>query len=832
MSLLYTIDVKNMKHEEFACRCMSAEYVTDYSKFAKDIGTQVQLHGYVRVINGKYLFKTNSHALEDNWEKTFFSSEHFKYMGMNTVFEEGQRASEKILVKWVDKNHKFRRLDQYTNKYYLLPNNEVSYTLNTPSRVIMYCNSKPKTGGRPFIHSVEEMDKLLSRDNKCFMDKYEKHGIRLTFGYLHTNDPIQKSLYTPSWNEKFGDDAIELIRTNKSKFIKEHNLTDVEVKNNDNHLYILTHINLPGFIYTSDKTRRFFRPPRIAITEPAAVNGFRQFTFGDGTKFTKQERQAIVDVYLKTRCGIEWETKDFIVFDNITHCVSKENHDGTSMEIYVAMANEVNVLKSYDIDIPSLDIHAPDTPVSFDISSDEACCYWGFGDNLNTNKNSQQRQNEANNQMWKEHTSMMIFDVKNRKINKTLSEKIKNEFKRHSKIHMINTLCKTPDEIDNTLTVFGFTKKSMYGYGGVASGRTPRSKVTNKTKGVDKYPKELFLLPHNEILYQRGLPKQLFFACINPSIKGGRTFSHSSKLFEHILSKISPELLHKILNNRMNIHTSFFSKSDPTTKKAGYFLVSWEDKFGVDVINITIINTILFDLAKNKKYSSLEEYLNDKLKKYKSMFTEYLDGTDDTTRIKKMQYAKHMMCRAIVDKFDECKWGNNNGFPYLETKVNISLVKTYDNERYLFFPRIQYDISSIKNGNRNFYLNDTMITHKERNILLSAFWLTREGFFYKPGDMQLIDNIKTGHSRESYRDTIEYPRRMAIAMGGTFWSDDIFESLNTISSITDRLKMCNSLQKQYPFTDIFEEPTYVLSNYYKNKRTTKRKKCKGSLKRF
>jgi hypothetical protein len=766
-----------------------------------DILNQYKIFEYVRIINSGI---KSINDFENNWLP------HLEFNKTNN-FELGQRASEDKHTKWVNNNKLIRRLDYYNKDFYLLPNNEVAYLKHTPENVIFYCNKVAKSGGRTFIHSVIDIENEILKQNggEQLLKKYESRGISLEFGYVDKHHPMQSNLYTPSWQEKFETDdiniALEKCKKNKDidyAFLKKDQGFDI----------LITRTLLPGYIY--GKNNKYFRPPRIAITKPSIENGFRRFTFGPSSndeeslhhynnyeEFSKKEIDIFIKAFLNTRQGIDWKERDFVIFNNITHCHSKEKYTG-DLELLVCMSNNINVFDTYsDYKLNTINMDYPIGKKRKEMKN--GCCYWGF-------KNTKE---EANKNMWNEYISMNAFDAKNN-INTKILKIIKNEAKKYGHIHVYNTglLHKNIDlfknKLDKLVVSLNFNKHTTYPYGGSKSGRTPRTSTSKNTKSVDKYPSDLFLLPHNEILYQHALPKQLFFSALIPTPYGGRTFSHSSVLFEKIL-KHEPggsNLYEIIKNNGFTIKTGFLSKYEPEKHKN--FLVAWEDRFAVPHSKRKYeLNKLLESFNKNKsKNYTLNEYVHEKLEMYNKIFPKYFENLFDNEKIIRMEdmlLAKHTLCRKILDKFDKCEWRINkqSGYPYLFTSISIeSLKKDFDNENieYMYFPRIQYTTPEFENGFRDFTIGEYRLTPTDISILLKAFWITREGLNYSAGDFQIIDNLKYGHSRESYKDTPSKPRRIVVAMGGTYFSDKI---------IRYNKDYVSNMKSEYPSRDIYNIPT-------------------------
>ena len=292
-------------------------------------------------------------------------------------------------------------------------------------------------------------------------------------------------------------------------------------------------------------------------------------------------------------------------------------------------------------------------------------------------------------------------------------------------------------------------------------------------------------------------------------------FSHSSLLFEKILKKNSHsrKLFNIIIKKGYTIKTGFVSKYEPEKNKN--FYVSWEDRFKVaNKERKNYLNEILngFNKLKNKNYT-LKKFINEKLNKYSKLFPIYFENCskkEKKNRIENMLLAKHILCWRVIDKFDKCEWRKNivTGYPYLYTIINISSYKTDlldKNIKYLLFPRIKLTAPDFINGYRDYTIGDYKLTSNDISLLIKSFWLTREGLIYKPGDFQLINNIKYAHSRESYKDYSldEKKRKIVVAMAGTFFTDKL---------IKDNMKYLLKILNKYPEKNIYNDPTIYKNN--------------------
>lgn len=259
------------------------------------------------------------------------------------------------------------------------------------------------------------------------------------------------------------------------------------------------------------------------------------------------------------------------------------------------------------------------------------------------------------------------------------------------------------------------------------SGRTTRKALSRELRATDEYPAHLWLLPHNEVLYQRHMPASLLFfsASACPTAQGGRTFVHEADGMERWLRSRGPRgeaLLDALREHGMLIEMGFVDERHPE-KHTNYFR-SWQDRFD--------------------------------------------------TRSRDEAEAR---CRASTLQFDECWWREEptpSGEPCftLMTRVRVPgfYVDPTSGRETMFFPRIALDPPSIVNGHRRYPLgNGRELDDVEVDLLLGAFLATREGLHYEAGDILLCDNIRYGHSREAFSP----PRTLGVAMARTVSTEHI-----------------------------------------------------------
>ncbi len=335
-----------------------------------------------------------------------------------------------------------------------------------------------------------------------------------------------------------------------------------------------------------------------------------------------------------------------------------------------------------------------------------------------------------NRAQWAEELPANIFDAEG-ELTPAKMAAVRLRFADLGALQVVNTGLKAAQQHDVPMPVLeglGFGEQEQFKWGGLTSGRTNLEYISKCMRETDDYPHHLFLLPHNEILYQRFMPERLLFFCSRPTVEGsgGRTFAHCAKKTEKFIASCGQagrELLRKMRAYGFTIETGFLDENHP--EKAKNYFRSWQDRFGTS-------------------------------------------DPDEAIAV----------CRQSTHQFDSCEWmeepvraTNGAPVPTLMTSITIPAFKTdsRDGETYMLFPRIALDGPRAHNGHRRFLLgNGQELSPAETCILLHAFLATRQGKYYNEGDILLVDNIRYGHSRESF----EGDRKIYASMAGMFWTDD------------------------------------------------------------
>jgi hypothetical protein len=685
-----------MREESFSARVLDAGGTLSPERMA-EIRQQLALHGALHVVNTGL---TDEVALCGRMDGLGFAPEE--------QFSAGGRASAATQRKWVREG--LRRLDFYPPDLYLLPNNEVQYQRFGPQRVLFFCRRAPRAGGRTFLHSAAAVADGLAASGavgRRLLEKLDAHGLMIETGFLDANHPAKAANYFQSWQERFGtadpDEALAVATGRRDEYDRCWWRSEAS-----GHRTLMTRIVLSAFKRDPRDGRRYLRFPRLALGDPALENGWRRYPLGSGEPLSEAERAVLMAAYLDTRQGMDWSDGDLVLFDNVRYGHSRESFQG-EREVFVGMAGVVWDDAVWDDAVWDDAVAPPEAPPAPRLPP-----------RLASPGPLRYRLPAA---AWSQRFSMRTFDARGRLSDDTLAV-ISAQFARHGALLVRRTglSLSDPGQLPvPLLTALGFGPDEEFAWGGMSSGRTTRRALSRHLRATDDYPPQHWLLPHNEILYQRQLPARLLLCSattVDPA-HGGRTFVHSAALVEdHIRAAGAPgeALLAELDAHGFLIEMGFLDEHHPA-KAANYFR-SWQDRF------------------------------------------QTTDRDEAWAR-----------CRASDLQFDDCWWRMDDGCPTLMTRIKIPAFKLdpRDGRRYLMFPRIALDAPAAHNGWRRFPLGcDRELTDGEVDLLLDAFLATREGLHYEAGDLLLVDNIRYGHSREAFTG----PRSVGVAMAGSFWTDD------------------------------------------------------------
>jgi len=311
-----------------------------------------------------------------------------------------------------------------------------------------------------------------------------------------------------------------------------------------------------------------------------------------------------------------------------------------------------------------------------------------------------------------ETPQMRIFDAQG-EMDSPKALAIREIFDECGALHISNTNIRDKNDLLPLLPALGFAEHEQYSAGGRTSFSWQEKWVAPGLRRMDYYPPHLYLLPNNEIQYQRIFPTRILFFCNTAPAMGGRTFLHSARDVEQRLAShdAGKNLLRKLSQHGMTIETGFLDAAHPE-KKNNYFQ-SWQERFGTQ-----------------DKKAALEA------------------------------------AQSLKDEYDECWWKEDGGHSILMTRITLPSFFTdkRDSQNYLRFPRIAADGPSIRNGFRRFpFGNGEEPTEQEKTLLRKVYTETQQGRAWQTGDIILMDNIRYAHSREAF----EGPREILIGMAGT-----------------------------------------------------------------
>lgn len=568
--------------------------------------------------------------------------------GPDRQFREGGRTSASVYEKWVAPG--LRRMDHYPAHLTLLPNNEVQYRKVSPRWVLFFAQTPLEL----FLHDAREVEARLPN---ALVTRLDQHGLSIETGFLSEAHPAKAKNYFQSWQERFGTvDPLEALTRAQS----ETDEYDAAWFLDDQTL--MTRVTLPAR-WSADGPLRF---PRIAMDGPAAHNGYRRFPLGNGELLSAEENDAIRSAYLQTRQRVSMAPGDVVLFDNTRFGHSRAPYTG-ERGMLVAMAGRAPSAGSEsETNRPfSFISRGPDRFITRHAPAPIAA-----------------RTHDARGQLD--------------------AEAITHELERFGAVHVQNTglTVRTAGELPlAVLKALGFGGPDTFPWGGMQSGRTQRVRLSRELRATDAYPKHLWLLPHNEVLYQRTVPGRMLF--FSATACDGRTFVHSAKAFRSWLEARSEgrALLGELREHGLRVEMGFVDEHHP--ERGRNFFRSWQERF------------------ETTERSVAEE-----------------------------------RCRASTHQFDDCWWHDST----LMTRIRVPAF----HGDLLLFPRIALTAPAHENGYRRYPLgNGRELRDDEVNLLLNAFHDTREGVHWQAGDLLLVDNLRYGHSREAFEGTRDIGVAMA-----------------------------------------------------------------------
>ena len=235
---------------------------------------------------------------------------------------------------------------------------------------------------------------------------------------------------------------------------------------------------------------------------------------------------------------------------------------------------------------------------------------------------------------------------------------------------------------------------------------TPRTKLGGKIYTATEYPADRTIPLHNESSYSNKWPEKIFFFSVIVAEKGGETpIADSRRVYKNIDKSIRDKFEKKGILYVRNYHSGID--------------LSWQEVFQTD------------------EKEAVNQYCKDNNIEY-----EWKEGSPELTT--------KQICQASINHpvSKETVWFNQAHLFHissLEENDRVSLSKELGEEN---LPR------------NTFYGDGKPIEIEVLEHIRKAYSKERIKFQWKKGDIMLLDNILTAHSREPYRGE----RKVVVAM--------------------------------------------------------------------
>jgi alpha-ketoglutarate-dependent taurine dioxygenase len=243
---------------------------------------------------------------------------------------------------------------------------------------------------------------------------------------------------------------------------------------------------------------------------------------------------------------------------------------------------------------------------------------------------------------------------------------------------------------------------------------SPRSRVGENVYTSTDYPADQSIFPHNEHSYARTFPLKLLFCCLTPAEVGGETPVADTR---RIYRRISPDVRAKFAERRW-MYVRNFGEG---------FGLPWQTVFQ------TADRAVVEDYCRRSDIAC-----------------EWKSGDRLTTRQVRPAAARHPLTGEAV-------WFNHATFFHVSTLpagVRDGLLAAFAEE----------DLP-----NNTYYGDGTPIEPDVLEHLRDAYRGELVSFAWQRGDVLLLDNMLTAHSRAPF----EGPRRVLFAMAEPYTRDDV-----------------------------------------------------------
>jgi len=240
---------------------------------------------------------------------------------------------------------------------------------------------------------------------------------------------------------------------------------------------------------------------------------------------------------------------------------------------------------------------------------------------------------------------------------------------------------------------------------------SPRSEVISGIYTSTDYPARQSIFPHNESSYGTSFPMKLFFFCEVEPFKGGETPIADSR---KVLARLSPSTRQKFERKNWLLQRNFHGSAG-----AGY---SWQSAFQMS------------DRAAVEQYCRAQDIL-------------YEWRPDNALRV------RHV--RRAIERHPysgEATWFNHAAFFHhstFEPSVREALLSVYGRDNL---------------PNDTYYGDGSEIEPEVMDEVRAAYLAELVSFRWQRGDLLMIDNMLTSHSRAPF----EPPRKILVSMTEPF----------------------------------------------------------------
>ncbi|MEM8720427.1 MAG: TauD/TfdA family dioxygenase [Cyanobacteria bacterium P01_G01_bin.39] len=247
-------------------------------------------------------------------------------------------------------------------------------------------------------------------------------------------------------------------------------------------------------------------------------------------------------------------------------------------------------------------------------------------------------------------------------------------------------------------------------------GDLPPIEASNKVYNVTPFPADKTILFHNESSHLHCYPQKIWFFCMQPAEVGGETPIVDCR---QVYQLLNPKVRAKLQQKKLMYVRNYIEGLD----------VSWQDFF------------------RTESKAAVEKYCHTAKIEY-----EWLPNNGLRTRKTRPAIIQHPDTKDTVF-FNQIQLHH---ISYLDQKVRQSLLSIFTTE----------------NLPRNVYYGDGSPIEEEEIVAINqAYQQAKVSFTWQKGDVLMLDNILTAHSRNPYQGK----RKVFVAMGDLVRCSDVAE---------------------------------------------------------